>query len=306
MVSGTSRARCPLRIFFVVGCFFGTSDAEGFVTNQESGTCSVDEQNLSLLQSSTRMQRIFAKNDGPIHIPHIHIPLGKEVVRKKSSIGGCSPVKGTKKDLKEKVKPCGFYGSKCTDLFTVERGVTYPGNDEAFDPKCGTDYIVQFDIGLNPNVHDIDGSISIREQLGFGSGETCLEVVVTDCDDWGNLGIDALPSGGYDKMGRCGAGALGVGDAMDCLKHDVCSAFKSAVIEGPATGFCDDPDCGDEAAQTLFNCKSKQTDEPTTCHCDGSTTGSWSTISHVFGGNCKAYKGCDKGQGIPSEASPGF
>lgn len=227
--------------------------------------------------------------------------------RIQSNITGCSAVSGTntKEDLKQKVKPCGFYSSKCTDLFTVQRNVTYPGNG-ALDPKCGTDYIVQFDVGLNENVEGINASNSIYKTLSLhkeatGNGEVCLEVIITDCDDWGNLGITSLPAGGYDNMGGCGAGKVGVGDAMDCLKHDVCSAFKSAMIEGPASGFCNDPDCGDEAAQTLFNCKN-HAGEAAACSCHGGTTGSWSAVSKVFGGNCAAYQGCDKGQGIPNEA----
>lgn len=97
-------------------------------------------------------------------------------------------------------------------------------------------------------------------------GETCVETFVKTDDDWGE--IDGLENG-YDCMGTCGPGCLGFGRGRDCLKHDVCSFFKSYALKEDANGFCKDIDCGDEAAQSVINCWIRNQfilDEPVICN----------------------------------------
>ena len=85
-------------------------------------------------------------------------------------------------------------------------------------------------------------------------GETCLETFLhTGYDDFGTLHKNS-----YDCMGYCGDGCVAVGNAKDCAKHDVCSYYKGMVQGFAAYGFATDVDCGDEAAQTLINCREKK------------------------------------------------
>ncbi len=107
-------------------------------------------------------------------------------------------------------------------------------------------------------------------------GETCIETFAAADDDWGMLRggkrisyeeeqlyldkeyILLFPQFGvssYNAMGKCGSGEAGVGLGRDCMKHDICSYFKSVALGENAVGFCQDFDCGDEAAQTVFNCR---------------------------------------------------
>jgi len=195
----------------------------------------------------------------------------------------CEAINGTQVDILRKVKPCGFYRDCGFTILNVS--TTYPGQG-ALDPKCGEKYVAQFDIGRYPN-------------------ETCYEGIVRNCDNWGNLGMDNVSSGKFDAMGRCGAGTMGVGDAYDCLKHDLCTAYVEAdPSEPPASGYCDDPRCGDEGAQAVFNCRSRRwwRSKKVACTCDGSTWGSWSPVTKVWGGNCRQFQGCAQGQGIPNRA----
>merc|ERR1711865_710786 len=81
-----------------------------------------------------------------------------------------------------------------------------------------------------------------------------------------DLGMNALDSEAYNCMGGCGPGCTSLPffdnitvspddiGALDCLKHDLCSAWKTVFSGKPVSGFCHDPDCGDEAAMTIFNC----------------------------------------------------
>ena len=92
-------------------------------------------------------------------------------------------------------------------------------------------------------------------------GKTCMGAIVQANDSK----YDATLGG---CAGKCGAGCSGAGWAKDCLKHDICVTYKnfmlnptltsSNVEENKPTGFCDDLDCGDEAAQTVMNCFSER------------------------------------------------
>jgi len=91
-------------------------------------------------------------------------------------------------------------------------------------------------------------------------------------DDWGSVGPvygnvkhtstkydGTIRTSNYDCMGRCSqCNPLLGGMAKDCMKHDVCSAFKSILTEEAAYGFCKDIDCGDEALHTVAGCYKKK------------------------------------------------
>jgi hypothetical protein len=115
-------------------------------------------------------------------------------------------------------KPCGYYQSQGCSYEVIPANIVHPGEgvgDLDFKP-----YIVQFDIGVNPNIKDKvlndhkNFKKTKRECIGCDSpGETCLEIIVE-----GNSGA----TGGC--AGKCGAGCVvGAGWAKDCMKHDVVS-----------------------------------------------------------------------------------
>jgi len=228
--------------------------------------------------------------------------------------GDCAPVSGSaaqinaqlrKRDSEHpqgKVRPCGYYRARCPTLAVIDKDVDYPGSGPG-DLMDRTDYIVQFDVGTASPASDIPAPV-------FSGGEECLEVILTTEDNWGSLGVPGIENDAYNCMGKCGIGCGGVGNAWDCAKHDVCSAYKSIHMNGPSSGFCSDADCGDEAAQTVFNCRHLtppwNTGDPFTpasCNCteERATDGMWDGSLFFFDeGNCRAWQGCQKGEGIPS------
>lgn len=229
----------------------------------------------------------------------------------------------------DRVRPCGNLSSVCTDIPVVYANRDYPGGGVgAVMP--GQDYLVQFDVGLHPEVareilrrrlREIDSCVHCPGLEAFG--EQCYEAVVTGGAMWGDLGKSSLGLApqAYDCMGGCGIGCQGalaahskedVG-ALDCLKHDLCSAWKT-VHSGRATqGFCHDPDCGDEAAMAIFNCwrgyrffgslggaRSGPFSEPAVCDAsDSEVKGCWSHSGWFTPGRCKVFQGWERGQGIP-------
>jgi hypothetical protein len=116
-------------------------------------------------------------------------------------------------------KPCGYYQSQGCSYEVIPANIVHPGEgvgDLDFKP-----YIVQFDIGVNPNIKDKvlndhkNFKKTKRECIGCDSpGETCLEIIVE-----GNSGA----TGGC--AGKCGTSCsvMGAGWAKDCMKHDVVS-----------------------------------------------------------------------------------
>mmetsp|Transcript_2835 Transcript_2835/g.6059 ORF Transcript_2835/g.6059 Transcript_2835/m.6059 type:complete len:427 (+) Transcript_2835:35-1315(+) len=200
----------------------------------------------------------------------------------------------------KRFQPCGWYRSNCTSLSNVEvleANVVYPPNrdrdegreEDDKDLEKGRGYIVQFDVGINQAVVDANdlapfksyypvngvssGVLELKNGLDLDSdtyttdayvvGETCLEVYTEAEGDWG-----IIHGNGYGCMGKCGRGceALSGGYAKNCMKHDVCSAFKSTA-QGVATGGnCKDVDCGDEQMHTVAYCnKGGLLNLPVTC-----------------------------------------
>ena len=163
----------------------------------------------------------------------------------------------------------------------LQPNVCYPGRPQnSFDELQSGVNLVQFDIGLDQTAYDAalglagepdeytliddasgvefdyltfpknpDGSWTVKRGLEFG--ETCIKTFAKTLDNWGQ----PTYGGKYGCMGGCGSGCAGVGRGKDCMKHDVCSYFKTVATEKEADGFCTDFDCGDEAAQTVTNCK---------------------------------------------------
>lgn len=208
-------------------------------------------------------------------------------------------------------KPCGFYEAAGCDYEVIPANVDHPGEgpgDLAFIP-----YIVQFDIGIHPRLkvkvmQDHTAWGEGQPCIGCeaeGEGETCLELIVE-----GN----SAATGGC--AGKCGPGCDvvgGAGWAKDCLKHDVCASYKQLVSRGKYfdddDGFCYDPDCGDEAAQTVHNCfVHHRFWRDTDIVCDQSyfdseprAYGHWSFATNLFGGPCDNFIDWNNGQGIPDE-----
>ena len=184
----------------------------------------------------------------------------------------------------------GGYNPKNRKTF-IKPNVCYPGRPD--DPvnndlQDGVN-LVQFDIGLDRThyeaalglaneplerilIDDIsgeefdylifppkDGSFTEKKKMEFG--ETCIETFAVTNDDWGNPQF----GGDYDCMGTCGPGCKGVGIAKDCMKHDICSYFKTVARKSEAVNFCRDFDCGDEAAQTVSNCRQGSNGPQVTC-----------------------------------------
>eukprot|EP00929_Paragymnodinium_shiwhaense_P056940 TRINITY_DN2849_c0_g1_i2.p1 TRINITY_DN2849_c0_g1~~TRINITY_DN2849_c0_g1_i2.p1 ORF type:complete len:365 (-),score=38.70 TRINITY_DN2849_c0_g1_i2:231-1325(-) len=239
--------------------------------------------------------------------------------RMRSLRPGCQATLGPRQDPEflDKVKPCGTLSSLCTDIPLVEANKDYPGGGVgAVRPL--QDYVVQFDIGVDAAVAKEHAYSEDSFLPAVSSGELCMEVVVTGGAMWGNLGVTNVSAKAYDCMGGCGAGCSTPGrtaddvGALDCLKHDVCSAWKSVSREAPTTGFCDDPDCGDEAAMSIFNCwhgfrlfgslggsRRGPFAEPAICSREDNTKGCWNHGGWFTKGRCKVFQGWAKGQGIP-------
>lgn len=280
--------------------------------------------------------------DSDVNIEEVSFVMGKTAPtptkppvasthQRRSSRPECQASLGPLKDpdFLSKVRPCGNLSSICTDIPLVEANRDYPGGGVgAVVP--GQDYLVQFDIGLHPSVakdilrmrmREIDSCINCPGLEAFG--EQCLETVVTGGAMWGDLGLPniGVSSGAYDCMGACGAGCSRVSatanakdiGALDCLKHDVCSAWKSVHSGRPTQGFCHDPDCGDEAAMAIYNCwkgfrlfgsvggsSSGPFSEPAVCDADDiEVKGCWSLSGWFTPGRCKVFEGWSQGQGIP-------
>mmetsp|Transcript_114116 Transcript_114116/g.261903 ORF Transcript_114116/g.261903 Transcript_114116/m.261903 type:complete len:305 (-) Transcript_114116:39-953(-) len=183
-------------------------------------------------------------------------------------------------------QPCGYY-KDCTDDFgwphdLIEANRDFPGQGVG-NMVHGRVYRVQFD-----------------GYFGDHGGERCLEVPVrfeksligTRGSSWG-----VQYGNNYDCLGYCGVGCAPViyGDCMDCMKHDVCSAFKTIWQRGKTKGYCDDLDCGDEAAQALWSCDD-------TAPCTGNPEGFWSRVVVAWHpGDCGQWA-MDGRNGIPAEA----
>lgn len=125
---------------------------------------------------------------------------------------------GLQRMMLEATKPCGHYRSQGYNYEVIPHNVVHPGEgvgDLDFKP-----YIVQFDIGVHPNIINrvtTDHANYGKEKrgcIGCGEeGEQCLEIIVK-----GQSGA----TGGC--AGKCGLGCvIGAGWAKDCMKHDVVS-----------------------------------------------------------------------------------
>jgi len=216
---------------------------------------------------------------------------------------------GLQQRMLKATQPCGYYKNtqKC-NYEVITQNVVHPGEgvgDLDFKP-----YIVQFDIGVHKNIfsrvttdHRNFGGTK-RDFIG-SSGEQCLEIIVT-----GNSGA----TGGC--AGKCGSGCvIGAGWAKDCMKHDVCATYKAlrqigSYKFGKDDGFCYDPDCGDEAASTVFNCYIDNTwpfpDTPITCERGNfnnkNAYGAWSySVNIMDEGPCWNFINWANGQGLPDK-----
>jgi hypothetical protein len=255
-------------------------------------------------------------------------------------------------------KPCGWYKANCGDMYTdvqtISANVDYMGGRDWLNPSDdelirGRTYVVEFDVGIHPNVLqrfndqedssllmvDVPNIVDLTGDSGYRTnipveGETCLEIPVVANDDWGSVGPDygnvahtsAKPNGDlisshYDCMGRCGECNVAFGGmAKDCMKHDVCSAFKSILTEEAAYGFCKDIDCGDEALHTVVGCFRKKrwfnlfgqrevcdeadfNSEPDKYFADITWPAEWD-IDRLDGDACKLFDSWEMGQGVPS------
>lgn len=125
--------------------------------------------------------------------------------------------------------PCGYYESQGCTYDVIYANIDFPGeyqfgSGSEHDLERNIPYIVQFDIGVHPNLKETvqgahkgwDGGDEKRPCIGCDSpGETCLELIVESASD---------ASGGC--AGLCGPGCGGTEYAKDCLKHDVVSIFN--------------------------------------------------------------------------------
>lgn len=245
--------------------------------------------------------------------------------RLRSALPECQATLGPRDDpnFLDHVRPCGNYSSVCADIPVVRANTDYPGGGiGAVRPN--QDYVVQFDIGLHhvvarellhSRLREIDSCLHCPH-----FEEHCLEAVVTGGAMWGDLGLSSVGREAYDCMGGCGRGCTNILGrsqddigALDCLKHDLCSAWKSAKTGTPTSGFCHDPDCGDEAAMSIFNCwrgwrlfgsvggsRHGPFSEPAICDPGNPRIrGCWSHGGWFTKGRCKLFQGVSKGQGIP-------
>jgi hypothetical protein len=207
-------------------------------------------------------------------------------------------------------KPCGHYANLNCPYEVIPAGVTHPGSGPGeleFIP-----YITQFDVGLHQAVNDVILAGADDEQkdkfVGASSdGETCLEIIIQANDSQ----HDATLSG---CAGRCGPGCTGAGWAKDCLKHDACVTYKNFLLQAEGKtepfGFCNDLDCGDEAAQTVMNCFVARSGRDQNIICNeqvfednDEAFGRWSFATYLFNeGQCDLYENWVSGQGIPNES----
>jgi len=223
------------------------------------------------------------------------------------------------KYMLESTKECGYYEKQDCGYTVIPANLVHPG--EGPGDLENKPYIVQFDIGIHPELEDLVGKEHKnyqhkhkRERLTKDNngknieGEKCLEIIVEG-------GSDA--TGGC--AGKCGGGCTllkGGGYAKDCMKHDVCATYKAmsqSTTNGYAfskeDGFCYDPDCGDEAASTIFNCFNDDYlfDTPITCEKSNfdrykNAYGHWSHATKAFDeGPCENFIGWKNGQGIPDK-----
>lgn len=253
--------------------------------------------------------------------------VARGVGRRKSAKPECQATTGPREDPEflQHFRPCGTLSAICTDLPLVEANKDYPGGGVAGALIPDQDYVVQFDVGLHPAVardvlkrhlNEIDTCINCPDY-----NETCLETIVTGGAMWGDLGLSTINPREYNCMGGCGPGCASSpllkgrydAGALDCLKHDLCSAWKSLQLGRSTRGFCHDPDCGDEAAMTIFNCwkgwrlfgsvggsGTGPFSEPAICDpADPGILGCWSHSGWFTSGRCKVFQGKRKGQGIP-------
>jgi len=238
-------------------------------------------------------------------------------------------------------KPCGHYQKQCEHKFVewfgdqwknyppLEPNIDYPGTGEDdLDHYPGV-YIVQFDTGLDGVTYEAYqdmGDMSLIDDINKGTwlspfadgfttnvmplGETCVETFARFPDDWGGVpGQD----NDYDCMGVCGGGCFGVGAGYDCMKHDVCSYFKSYALEIKAEGGCRDLDCGDEATQALVNCYIKKQagkDEAVTCSEDNEEDPNFYSTLNGIGRLGRQKRACtlhtkwERNQGMPWARGP--
>lgn len=222
------------------------------------------------------------------------------------------------KRMLDATKPCGYYKPKCSNLEVLSANVVYPGEGPGelnYKP-----YIVQFDIGVHPNIKNKvvsawEGSNTKEQSLTSSYsnpavGEECFEIIVKG-------GSDA--TGGC--AGKCGNGCswTGAGYAKDCMKHDVCTTYKALKLmeDNPSKtfddyhdGFCYDLDCGDEAAQTLMNCYINYWFNDVSIVCNkeefasnSNRYGHWSHATKLFTeGPCGNFENWASGQGIPDKS----
>lgn len=213
------------------------------------------------------------------------VPIG-QYVKECSVIQAPRSLVGPERDdWLQQFKPCGWYKANCeqlADVQVLEANVVYPPNQDFLgtglleDLQPDMNYIVQFDVGIHPSgpatndetysryfqdggVWPLEGGIDLDDPNysageGYVLGETCLETHAQagpdGYGDWGDL-----HGSNYGCMGKCGGGCMGAGYARDCMKHDVCSAFKTVAQGQAAEGFCMDVDCGDEAMQSTTHCR---------------------------------------------------
>ena len=175
----------------------------------------------------------------------------------------------------------------------IESNTDYPGMGNEHDMHNGELFLVQFDIGLHEKIYEkyqaekaFDGKELLRTDtfLDISNvydkttgewnydkaasiystepqfGEFCFEIMVHNQENWdsrqklgkcmGTCGVDCSASLPILKPSG------GVGDGKDCMKHDICLAFKDVLgfERDLDKDFCMDWDCGDEAAQTLLDC----------------------------------------------------
>jgi len=215
-------------------------------------------------------------------------------------------------------KPCGHYANLGCPYEVILANVDYPGSGPGeleFIP-----YITQFDVGLHQTVSELIREQASDDQMDKfigtpNEGETCVEAIVQA----NNSRFDATLGGCAGKCGS-GCGLFSAGWAKDCLKHDICVTYKNFMLNPTLTssnvkdnqpnGFCDDLDCGDEAAQTVMNCFSERRwgwDENIVCdeqvfEVNPKAFGKWNLAMHFAGGKCYNYESWARGQGVPNDS----
>jgi hypothetical protein len=205
-------------------------------------------------------------------------------------------------------KPCGHYKKAGCTYEVIPADIVHPGDGPGelqYKP-----YIVQFDVGVHPKLR----TKVLKDHKKWSNADRGRDCI--GCENKGEECLELIVKGGSDATGgcagKCGSGCVGAGYAKDCMKHDVCASYKALVQlkEHDWTfddGFCYDPDCGDEAAQTLHNCYLSKwgSDTPITCEEDNfyneKAYGHWSTATNVFGGPCFNFISWNRGQGLPDK-----